>query len=198
MIIDRRFRGPHRCEHFHRRLAPVEPLPGRDVLIDEFGQRRAAAGVSGRIISSSRPTPARPLRVPDHPIACARPAISSSSQHPQRIAAKLERTKEGRVTDLATGCPIAARVRLERIERQPRGSYRYKVVAQTAANAHGRWVLKQTPTGWHRVVVGPMLSSRCARGEASRPISPGAISGDPCPLPQVECFGHWLFALTLA
>jgi hypothetical protein len=60
---------------------------------------------------------------------------------------------EGRVTDLATSKPVAAKVRLERIEAQPKGGYRYATVAQAAADADGHWVLKKAPAGWYRVVI---------------------------------------------
>jgi hypothetical protein len=50
---------------------------------------------------------------------------------------------EGKVVDLATGQPIAARVTLERFEAQPNGGHGYKAVAQTIADAHGHWVLKR-------------------------------------------------------
>ena len=60
---------------------------------------------------------------------------------------------EGKVVDLATQRPLAARMRLERVEPQPKGGYRYPVAAEAVANAEGRWVLKKAPAGWHRVVV---------------------------------------------
>jgi hypothetical protein len=60
---------------------------------------------------------------------------------------------EGTVTDLATGRPVAAGARLERIEPQETGGYRYEVAARADVDARGRWVLKQTPAGWYRVVV---------------------------------------------
>jgi hypothetical protein len=60
---------------------------------------------------------------------------------------------EGKVIDLATQRPVAARMRLQRVEPQPKGGYHYTVVAETAADTQGRWVLKNTPAGWHRVVV---------------------------------------------
>ncbi len=59
---------------------------------------------------------------------------------------------EGKVTDLATGRPISARMRLERIELA-NGAYRYEAAAQAASDSEGRWVLKRAPAGWHRVVV---------------------------------------------
>ena len=46
---------------------------------------------------------------------------------------------EGKVTDLATRMPLAAKVRLERIEPQPQGGYRYTTVANAAADATGHW-----------------------------------------------------------
>jgi hypothetical protein len=60
---------------------------------------------------------------------------------------------EGKVVDLATKQPLAARVRLQRIEPQPKGGYHYTVVAETVADSQGRWVLKKVPAGWHRLVV---------------------------------------------
>ena len=60
---------------------------------------------------------------------------------------------EGKVTDLATGQPLAARVRLERMEPNAEGGYRHPVVAKAAADERGRWVLKKAPAGWHRVVL---------------------------------------------
>jgi hypothetical protein len=60
---------------------------------------------------------------------------------------------EGKVTDLATKKPVAATVRLERIEPQRKGGYRYATVAQAAADAAGHWVLKKAPAGWQRVVI---------------------------------------------
>ena len=60
---------------------------------------------------------------------------------------------EGKVTDLATGAPLAAVMRLQRVEPRPKGGFAYPVVAEAKADAHGRWVLKQAPAGWVRVVV---------------------------------------------
>jgi hypothetical protein len=60
---------------------------------------------------------------------------------------------EGKVVDLATKRPLAARMRLQRIEPQPKGGYHYTVVAEAVADAQGRWVLKQAPAGWHRLVL---------------------------------------------
>ncbi len=60
---------------------------------------------------------------------------------------------EGKVTDLATKKPLAAKVRLERVEPQPKGGYRYPMVAEAVADAQGHWVLKKAPEGWLRVVI---------------------------------------------
>ena len=54
---------------------------------------------------------------------------------------------EGKVTDLATGQPIAATMRLQRVEPQPKGGYLYPVVAEAEADAQGRWVLKKAAGG---------------------------------------------------
>ena len=50
---------------------------------------------------------------------------------------------EGKVIDLATKQPIAARMRLQRVEPQPKGEYHYTVVSEAAADTQGRWVLKK-------------------------------------------------------
>lgn len=60
---------------------------------------------------------------------------------------------EGKVVDVATQQPLAARMRLERVEPQPKGGYRYPVAAEATADAQGRWVLRKTPAGWFRVVI---------------------------------------------
>jgi hypothetical protein len=60
---------------------------------------------------------------------------------------------EGKVVDLATQRPIAARMKLESVEPQQTGGYRNTVKAEAACDANGRWVLKKAPKGWFRVVV---------------------------------------------
>ena len=60
---------------------------------------------------------------------------------------------EGKVTDLTTGQPLAATMRLQRVEPQQKGGYLYPAVAEAKADAQGRWVLKKAPAGWVRVVV---------------------------------------------
>jgi hypothetical protein len=44
-------------------------------------------------------------------------------------------------------------MRLERIEPQPTGGYRYSTATTVAADAQGHWVLKKAPAGWYRVVL---------------------------------------------
>ncbi|HUG91239.1 MAG TPA: carboxypeptidase-like regulatory domain-containing protein [Planctomycetaceae bacterium] len=63
------------------------------------------------------------------------------------------RVLEGHVVDLRTNAPLAARMRLELVEPQPKGGYRYTTAASATADANGRWVLKSAPAGWHRIVV---------------------------------------------
>jgi len=59
---------------------------------------------------------------------------------------------EGKVVDSATQKPLPARIRLERVEPQPRNS-RYTKVTETVADKQGRWVLKKVPEGWYRLAV---------------------------------------------
>ncbi len=60
---------------------------------------------------------------------------------------------EGKVVDLATKQPLAARVRLHRVAPQPKGGYYDMVVAETVADAQGRWVLKKIAEGRYRPVI---------------------------------------------
>ena len=60
---------------------------------------------------------------------------------------------EGKVTDLSTGQPLAATMRLQRVEPQQKGGYLYPAVAEAKSDAQGRWALKKAPAGWARVVV---------------------------------------------
>ncbi len=60
---------------------------------------------------------------------------------------------EGKVVDLATRRPIAARMRLQRIEPQSKGGYHDTVVAEAVADVQGRWVLKRAPAGWYQLVI---------------------------------------------
>lgn len=60
---------------------------------------------------------------------------------------------EGKIVDLVTRGPLAARVQLQRVEPQQKGGYQYPVVVQVVADAAGHWVIKKTPAGWYRVVM---------------------------------------------
>jgi hypothetical protein len=60
---------------------------------------------------------------------------------------------EGKVVDLATKQPLAARVRLQRIEPRMKGGYDDTVMGEAVADVQGRWVLKKMPPGWHRLVI---------------------------------------------
>jgi hypothetical protein len=79
---------------------------------------------------------------------------------------------EGKVVNLTTQQPLAARMRLERVEPQPKGGYRYTVAAETIADAQGHWVLKKAPAGWYRVVVA-------AEGYVPRVASYARFDGQP-------------------
>jgi hypothetical protein len=60
---------------------------------------------------------------------------------------------EGKITDLASQKPLAGKMRLEKIEPQTKGGYRYTTMNTVNADAAGHWVLKNTPGGWLRVVI---------------------------------------------
>lgn len=61
---------------------------------------------------------------------------------------------EGTINDNATKKPIAGAVaRLERIEPQKTGGYKYVEVAKAPTAPDGRWSMKKVPDGWHRVVI---------------------------------------------
>ncbi len=60
---------------------------------------------------------------------------------------------EGKVTDLTTMKPLAAKVRIESVDPQKKGGYEYTKVAQAATDREGHWVLSHVPAGWHRIVV---------------------------------------------
>lgn len=79
---------------------------------------------------------------------------------------------EGDVVDLAKTVPLAATVRLERVEPQKKGGYQYPLVAETKADARGHWVLKHVPAAWVRVVVS-------ADGFASRVVGYAQFDGQP-------------------
>jgi hypothetical protein len=60
---------------------------------------------------------------------------------------------EGTATDLSNKQPIAATVKVQRVEPRAEGGYLYSIVAETKADAQGHWVLKKAPAGWVRVIV---------------------------------------------
>lgn len=60
---------------------------------------------------------------------------------------------EGKVVDVLSGRPLAASVRLERIEPQPTGGYHYEPVETKRTDEKGRWVFRKIPTGWFRLIV---------------------------------------------
>ena len=82
------------------------------------------------------------------------------------------RVLEGTVTDLGTERPMAAQISLQRVEPQPKGGYLYPVVAETTADEHGHWVLKNAPTGSMRVVVA-------AQGYVPRVVGYASIDDQP-------------------
>ncbi len=60
---------------------------------------------------------------------------------------------EGKATDLSTGLPLTATIELHRVEPQPKGGYLDPVLAKSKADDSGRWVLKNLPSAWVRLVV---------------------------------------------
>jgi hypothetical protein len=60
---------------------------------------------------------------------------------------------EGKVHDMATGKPLAARMQLRRYDRNPDGSGTYVTVASVDADDTGRWVLKHAPQGNYSITL---------------------------------------------
>jgi hypothetical protein len=60
---------------------------------------------------------------------------------------------EGKVIDIGTKKPLSALVRLEQVTPQAKGGYAYLLAAETTADSQGRWVIRNAPSGWYRVVV---------------------------------------------
>ncbi|MFO0959278.1 MAG: carboxypeptidase-like regulatory domain-containing protein [Isosphaeraceae bacterium] len=60
---------------------------------------------------------------------------------------------KGKVRDLESGKPIAARARFRRVESQPTGGYKYTDTAEAKADAQGNWVLRNAPQGWFQLVI---------------------------------------------
>ena len=55
---------------------------------------------------------------------------------------------EGKVIDLATRRPVAARIQLQHIESGPKGKRTYTVVREATADRQGGWVLKKRAGRW--------------------------------------------------
>ncbi len=85
---------------------------------------------------------------------------------------------EGKATDLATKAPIAARVRLQRVEPRAKGGYLYPVQAEAVADATGHWTLTKTPAGWFRVVLEADGYAPRVAGYARPDAQPGWSSFD--------------------
>ena len=60
---------------------------------------------------------------------------------------------DGKVTDLVTKQPVAARIELVHVKRGPKGEEQSTVVSETVADAKGHWVLKNVPASGYNVVV---------------------------------------------
>lgn len=75
---------------------------------------------------------------------------------------------EGRATDLASGRPLVVQVHLQLVEpNKVGGGYSYTAyeakLHSTTSDQNRRWVLKDLPAGWHRVVLtAPGYASRVA------------------------------------
>jgi hypothetical protein len=79
---------------------------------------------------------------------------------------------EGTITDISTNKPLAATIRLERVEPQHTGGYKYVSVAKATADDQGRWVLKNVPADWFRIVAD-------ADGYVPRVVAYGRFDGQP-------------------
>jgi hypothetical protein len=60
---------------------------------------------------------------------------------------------EGTARDASNKQPIAATIRLQQVAPQKQGGYQYPTVAETKTDSNGKWVIKQAPATWVRVVV---------------------------------------------
>ncbi len=79
---------------------------------------------------------------------------------------------EGKVIDLATKKPLVATLTLEEIQPQKTGGYHYEKLTAVATDAEGRWVVKNAPTAWCRLVLS-------AEGYVSRVIGFGQYDDKP-------------------
>lgn len=83
------------------------------------------------------------------------------------------RVLEGKVTDIVTNQPLAATVRLQRMDRQVPGGDPYPVVASAKTDASGRWFIKHAPTDRIRVVVDAEGFAPRVAGYSQRDTQPG-------------------------
>jgi hypothetical protein len=72
---------------------------------------------------------------------------------PKEVEVVDQRLEAHGFTKAETKQPLPGQVKLERVEPQTKGGYRYTAVASASADARGRWVLKNAPAGWHRIVL---------------------------------------------
>jgi len=123
------------------RQLPADLRPGRDSSSDDVPPPTIEVFVGGRVRWEE-------VTVPE--------GIEVDDQRLEAHGFKAEDgpVLEGKVTDLATGKPLAARVRLEKVEPRKGGGYDYPEVVTTDADAAGRWVLKSVQPNWVRIVVG--------------------------------------------
>lgn len=110
---------------------------------------------------------------------------------------------EGAVVDMANKKPIVATMRLERVESQAKGGYRYTLVDLKVTDQQGHWVLKNAPAGWFRLVINaegyvpriagytkqdgrPCWNQHDAALSKAAPVAGRVTDGDGKPLEGVE------------
>jgi hypothetical protein len=79
---------------------------------------------------------------------------------------------EGKLVDVETKKPVHGKVRLEKVEPQKEGGYAYPTVHEVESDAKGRWVVKNAPEGWIRIVA-------VAKGYVSRVIGHERLGKEP-------------------
>lgn len=60
---------------------------------------------------------------------------------------------EGKVTDVASGEPLRAKMVIEQIEPQTKGGYEYTKLTEVESADDGHWILKNAPQAWCRLVL---------------------------------------------